>query len=79
MSIAVLLQDSDPYIRTLAERAQRYRAQLDAGELSVAEYESLSEQLVSAERLAAEATTAERRLALQQAVQIVRVFLGVLI
>ena len=74
-----LLTSTDADIRELGQKAVRYKAQLEHGKLSREEYESLCRQLVAMRAVDQAAKSAEIRSEMQQAVQIARAFLGVLL
>lgn len=73
-----LLTSKDPDIREMGQKAVRYKAQLEQSKLSQEEYERLCRQLVALREVDQAAKTAEIRQEFQQAVQIARAFLGVL-
>ena len=77
MNLTALLAHKEPLVRSLAQKAERYKAQYERGGVTRTEYEALCRQLVDLKALEDDAYTAEQRLALQQAVQILRSFLGV--
>lgn len=76
LDISALLGHENRQIKDLAERAQRYKAQLDAIEITKAEYDQLCRQLLSLEAIDEAADDAETRKQIQQAVEILRTFLG---
>lgn len=76
MSIQALLTHREPLVRELAEKATRYKDEFDRGLINRAEYDSLCRQLVDLKALNERALATELRLELQQAVQILRAFLG---
>ena len=79
MSLARFLSHENEAIRELVRRAIRYRARLDSGEITDAEYQTLCRQLVDLRSLEDAAGTAERRLEFQQVAQALRAFLGMVL
>lgn len=64
----------DPFIRELAERAERYKTEYIEGRLSDAEYEKLCAELTDLDALRASANRADLELALAEAVQVLARF-----
>lgn len=77
MSIETLLNHRAPSVRELAEKAQRYQVLKEQGHLTQDEYDALARQLLALKGINEAALSAEVRRDLQQAVQVLRIFLGV--
>ncbi len=79
MTIDALLNHHNSLVREISERAVRYQVLLEKGRITQAEFEVLRGQLVALHGIDEAALSAETRRELQQAVAIVREFLGVVL
>ena len=79
MTITALLTHSSPEIRKLAEKAKEYRDDFDTGKITQSEYDSLCRQLLALDGMEKAAMDAEAWREVQEAVAVLRVFLGVLL
>ena len=79
MNLDHLLTSGNSIVAELARRAVRHRQDLDAERIGPAEYDSLCRQLLALHGIDEAAMEAEERKQIQEAVAILRAFLGVLL
>lgn len=79
MDLTALLMHDQAVVRQVAERAKRYKEMRAAEAITEEEYQALCRQDLGLGELEQAATTAELRAEMQQAAQIIRAFLGLVL
>lgn len=78
ISITELLSHDEVPVAEAAQRAVQLKQRLDAGSITQEEYEELAKDIVNIESIKDSMDTVERQIFFQQALDVIKIFLGLL-
>jgi hypothetical protein len=78
MTITELLSDEEVPVAEAAQRAVQLKQRLDAGSITQDEYDELAQDIVNIESIKDSMDSVERQIKFQQALDIIKMFLGLL-